>query len=217
MEHYGIFTEEVIHSWCDYGRIMTTLPPEEARSKILTGLGRTVRFNGIMNVPWTVLKHSWMVGVLAEDYAITDRTGRKEQLSARLMGMLHDIGEAIVGDMVWPLKHHGQFKDAYERYYQPLEIAFRNWAGEYAFGIDGFEEKYFESQEYVDRADAFMGEMELYGASAIAEYGFAQYAGSFFRDMPDVDAEAFVKEIEFLKGKLEEVDDKRDSEGHGIS
>ena len=175
MEQKGIFTEEVIHSWSDAGVISTTFGPDEARERILLALDNTIRFNGMMKVPWSVLSHSWMVGVLAEDYAVTARCPEGRQVLAHLMGMLHDLGEAIVGDMVWPLKD-GRFKDVYDGAYLPLERAFRDWAGEYAFGISGFSEKYADVEEFVAKADAFMGNLEMFGASGIADYGFAVYA-----------------------------------------
>lgn len=201
MEHCGIFTEEVICSWLDTGKISTSLDKEDCRDKILTALDQTVRFNGMMNVRWSVLRHSWMVGVLSEDYAITDRAGDNVQLLAHLAGMLHDTGEAIVGDMVWPLKS-GRFKSIYEENYLPLEMAFRNWTGEWVFGIEDFESKYNDMKKYIDKADALMGEIEMFGASAIADYGFASYAKPFFSEMPVINKEKFAFEIELLKKEL---------------
>ena len=199
MEQRGIFTEEVIHSWAETGIISTTFSPDEARERILLALENTIRFNGMMNVPWSVLSHSWMVGVLAEDFAITARCPEERQVSAHLMGMLHDLGEAIVGDMVWPLKA-GRFKDVYDGSYLLLENAFRDWAGEYAFGIPGFPEKYAGVEEFVAKADALMGNLEMFGASGIADYGFAVYAGPFFSQ--SVGRRKFMDGVEFFKERL---------------
>lgn len=205
MGHRGIFTEEVIYSWLDTGKISTSLNKTDCRDRILTALDQTIRFNGMMSIKWSILKHSWMVGVLAEDYAITDMAGDNIQLTAHLMGMLHDAGEAIVGDMVWPLKS-GRFKSVYDENYLPLENAFRNWTGEYVFDIDGFESKFNEVKKYVDKADALMGEIEMFGASIIADYGFAAYARSFFSETPVINKDKFVSEIEFLKNQLKNTD-----------
>lgn len=199
MQGYGIFTEEVIHSWMETGRISTTFSPEEARDRILSSLGRTIRFNGMMKVPVSVLEHSWMVGVLAEDYALTSRMDERSQKEARLMGMMHDVGEAIVGDVVWPLKS-GEFREAYERNYLPLERTFRTWAGGYAFGIEDFGSRYYSMSGFVEMADKFVGDMEMFGASDIADYGFHAYAARMFSEI-DVGAEKFLDAVEYLKSE----------------
>ena len=117
--------------------------------------------------------------MLAQDYAKTAAADDRVQMDARLMGMLHDIGECIVGDVIYPLKS-GAFKHEYDTTMGQLERDFRHWAAEYAFGVKDFGKRMEETSSFVDAADRLMGEMELYGISSVGRYNFGYYGKPMF-------------------------------------
>ena len=200
----GIFTEEVIKSFCDTGKISVSATPDEARDIILLSMENTIRFNGIVKHQWSILQHSWMVGILAADYALTAMEDEKGQACARIAGMMHDMGEVIVGDVVWPLKS-GCFEKGYDELYRPLEKAFCKWAAGYVFGVDAFEEKYRMASKYVEKADEFMGTLEMFGVSKIADYGFSKYANVIFENVLPPSRERFRETIKQMKEILQDV------------
>lgn len=198
----GIFTEEIIDSWRECGVIKTSFSPLEVREKIYLSLHNSIRFNGLVHFKYNVLAHSWMVGMLAHDFAVTGKACQRTQLESHLMGMLHDIGECIVGDVIWPLKT-GLFEEQYNLSYFQLEAAFRNWAGEYAFGIENFSSVYSGLLETVLRADRLAGELELFGVSAIADYQSVPYLGPVLKDIVNmVSIEKFDGMVELLKKEI---------------
>lgn len=59
---------------------------------IARGLSNIARFSGHTQVPYSVSQHSWIVShIVPEEYA--------------LQGLLHDAGEAFLGDVSKPLKN----------------------------------------------------------------------------------------------------------------
>lgn len=69
-------------------------------SDLAHGLARQRRFNGHTLVPWNVANHSRLVGRIATMLADGDI---QCQLAHRL-GVVHDAAEAILGDIITPLK-----------------------------------------------------------------------------------------------------------------
>jgi len=152
-----LLVDEVVSSWHNGGSIETTYSKDEILEAVYRSLAGTNRFNAVTEQRHTVFTHSWYVGILAADLA---PDGMKNL--ARLMGMMHDFGETVVGDFVMPMKS-GAYKEVYEEYYLPLELAFRSFVGEEVLGISGFDARFQSVGEYVDRADSIVGDLELYG------------------------------------------------------
>jgi len=65
---------------------------------LLGGVARICRYQG--HRPWTVLQHLWLCDELVRHEHHPDR----EQAQLRLLVLLHDLHEAVVGDIPSPLK-----------------------------------------------------------------------------------------------------------------
>ena len=176
----GVFTGEVINSWLKDGSIRTSFTPDEAYEAIGSALLNTCRFNGIVKSRYSLLRHSELVGALAHDIALTAGADRRTVLAARIMGMLHDIGECIVGDVIWPLKT-GEFKEKYDEVYGRLEVAFRKEMSSYVFGVD-YDDLERIAGGYVGEADRLAGQIELFGVSGIADYKSCAILGRALED-----------------------------------
>ena len=164
----GVFTGEVINSWLKDGTIRTSFTPDEAYEAIGSALLNMCRFNGIVKQRYSLMTHSELVGALAHDIALTAGADRRTVLAARIMGMLHDIGECIVGDVIWPLKT-GEFKEKYDEIYGGLEAKFRSEMAKYVFNVD-YDGLGSIAGGYVDEADRLAGQIELFGVSGVADY-----------------------------------------------
>ena len=152
-----LLVDEVVESW-EKGGIRTSRSGREVLDTVLRSLDGTARFNATTEKRHSVLVHSWFVGIMAAEFA-------PEALkdTARLMGMVHDFGETVVGDFVMPVKSGRVFGEVYNKYYEPLEAAFRSFVGEKILTINDFDAKFKSVGEYVRRADEYVGELELYG------------------------------------------------------
>ena len=174
------FVDEVIQGW-KKGEISTTRTPDEVLDTVLLSLHNTIRFNGLCRKDYNVLTHSWLVGAMASDIARMNGADALHQTLARFVGMTHDFGEAIVGDMVYPLKR-GEFEGAYENYKQ-LEEAARDFIVKYSLGVGlvGVDKE----REQVERADSFFGMMETLGAAQTDDYICFSYLKPFFDNAVD--------------------------------
>ena len=190
------FVDEVIQGW-KRGKISTARTPDEVLGTVLLSLHNTIRFNGLCRRDYNVLSHSWLVGAMSEDLARINGESDWNATMARFAGMTHDFGEAIVGDMVWPLKT-GEFEEAYKNYEQ-LENAARNFIVEYALGVSCNE---LDKQlQYVKKADSFFGMLETLGASQIDDYLCFQYFKPLFDRAVDCgigNVELFGEELQRL-------------------
>ena len=199
----GMFTEEVINSWVSGGGISSSCSPEEVRTIVLDALHNTIRFNGLCRRRWTVLEHSWLVGSMAQDFAHVAMASERIQLESRLCGLAHDFGEAIVGDIIWPLKH-GKFEKSYNETYLPLEEAFREWSAVQAFGIADYPEMRKRTLEYVDHADRLCGELEMVGVSTAGDFVTGTYIDPMFESVVGTVSEDLIeREIRSLNGRID--------------
>jgi 5'-deoxynucleotidase YfbR-like HD superfamily hydrolase len=152
-----LLVDEVVESW-EKGGIRTSRSGVEVLDTVLRSLDGTARFNATTEKRHSVLVHSWFVGIMAAEFAPDEMKD-----TARLIGMVHDFGETVVGDFVLPVKSGRVFGEVYRRYYEPLEAAFRSFVGEKVLNINDFDAKFKSVWEYVRRADEYVGELELYG------------------------------------------------------
>ena len=166
--------DEIVKSWQANREINFDFTPDELMDIALLSLKNTVRFNGVCYAPYNVLTHSWMVALLASDFAKVAGASESEQLMAQYRGMLHDFGEVVVGDIVYPLKHT-EFEQTY-RPYQELEDAFVAFAS----GRFGVPWKKTESvAQFVSQADNLMGTLETFGVT-INGYSSFSYLKPWF-------------------------------------
>ncbi len=192
-----LLVDEVVSSWHNGGSIETTYSSDEIMEVVYRSISGTARFNAITKKRHTVLVHSWFVGILAADFA---SDGMKDM--ARLMGMMHDFGETIVGDFVMPVKS-GFFKCVYDEHYLPLELAFRTFVGEKVLGIDGFDAKFDSVKECVDKADSLVGDLELYGDVLDMGEGVDGMVSAIFDEMDSsVSVERFDETLRILVEKI---------------
>lgn len=201
-----IFTEEIIHSFEKDGKIESSFPAYKVGEFIANSLSNQIRFNGITdNLPYNIMTHSFLVSMLAYDFALVAGICDSARLAeVELCGLLHDVGETIVGDVIYPLKS-GNFRQPYEKTYLPIEIAFREWVAEKVYGIVDFHRMWNDSERFVNEADVFAGKMELFGISAIAEWHSADCFTSLFCELIDKDflQDDFEEKIDILKKKTE--------------
>jgi 5'-deoxynucleotidase YfbR-like HD superfamily hydrolase len=192
-----LLVDEVVSSWHNGGSIETTYSKDEVMEAVYRSLTGTNRFNAVTEQRHTVFTHSWYVGILAADMAPAELKDL-----ARLMGMVHDFGETVVGDFVMPMKS-GAYKEVYEEYYLPLELAFRSFVGEEVLGISGFDDRFKSVKEHVDRADSIVGDLELYGDVLEMDEETHRLVNTLFDEMEaSVSVEEFDDTLRQLAGKF---------------
>ena len=159
----SLFIEEIIKTYNE-GMIKTSFAKQVVKDIVFTSLTNSNRFNGITKKPYSTMLHSYAVGNLASDFAlIYNNFSKKERNWVKLMGYMHDMGETVVGDVVYPLKT-GQYKDDVEEF-SKIEKAFLYWLGEEIFEIPNFQTKYEKYYPIVKKADEYLGVLELIGIS----------------------------------------------------
>lgn len=164
----ALFVEEIIRNY-EKGKIQSSFSPDKVKEIIFTSLCNTNRFNGITKVPYSTLVHSYAVGKLASDFGLIYYNYDQGQRNwAKLFGFMHDMGEAIIGDIVYPIKT-GKYEKIAEEYFK-IEKAFLLWLGSEIFKIPDFESKYDFYQEVVKKADHYYGVMELIGVSGDCDF-----------------------------------------------
>lgn len=198
-----LMVDEVVESYMDGGRINVS-DIESVLPTVYRSISRMVRFNATTKGVHTVLVHSWLVGVMASEFAVE---GLKD--FAQLAGMMHDFGETVIGDFVMPVKSGKVFGEVYRKYYEPLESAFRSFVGNEVLGIENFDEKYQSVKEYVDEADSIVGELELYEDTLEMDGETLKYARSLFNEMDmSVTVEKFGETLEKIVAGLKKQHDK---------
>ena len=164
----ALFVEEIIRTY-EEGKIHSSFPPEKVKEIIFTSLCNSNRFNGITKVPYSTLVHSYAVGKLASDFGLIYYNYNQSQRNwAKLFGFMHDMGEVIIGDIVYPMKT-GKYEKIAEEYFK-IEKAFLMWIGSEIFKIPEFEKKYEFYQKVVKKADHYYGVMELIGISKDCDF-----------------------------------------------
>lgn len=159
----SLFIEEIIKTYSE-GKIKTSFTKQVVKDIVFTSLANSRRFNGITKKPYSTMQHSYAVGNLASDFAlIYNESNREERNWIKLFGYMHDMGETIVGDVVYPLKN-GKYKDDIEEF-SKIEKAFLYWLGEEIFEIPDFKQKYEKYYSLVKKADEYLGVLELIGIS----------------------------------------------------
>lgn len=171
----ALFVEEIIKTY-EEGKIKSSFPPDKVKEIVFTSLLNSNRFNGITKIPYPTLVHSYAVGKLASDFGLIYHNYNQEQRDwAKLFGFMHDMGEVITGDIVYPMKT-GKFEQVAIEYFK-IEDAFLCWLGEEIFKIKNFKEKYEFYCPVVLKADSYCGVMELIG---ISEDGDSFESANFF-------------------------------------
>lgn len=176
----GLFIEELLDTY-KQGEMKSSFPVDEAKNLIFTSLKNTVRFNGLAIPKYNVLMHSYMVCLLSADlYQIfTDKTNfdTYTKQTVGTMGLFHDVGEIIVGDMVYPVKHGGfiQYGEL-----EKIERAFISYTGNHIFNIPDFDTKYKFAEPFIKQADDMLGVIELIGVSQDSNDFISRH---FFREI----------------------------------
>ena len=159
----SLFIEEINKTYNE-GKIKTSFTNQVVKDIVFTSLANSRRFNGITKKPYSTMQHSYAVGNLASDFAlIYNESNREERNWIKLFGYMHDMGETIVGDVVYPLKN-GKYKDDIEEF-SKIEKSFLYWLGEEIFEIPDFQTKYEKYYPLVKKADEYLGVLELIGIS----------------------------------------------------
>lgn len=192
----GMFVKEVIDGWSKTGEIKTSFNSDDVKTLILQSLKNTARFNGLTTNKYTTMAHSYLVGCLAADLATIEGVTDSIRLNnIQLVGLLHDIGECIIGDMVYPLKK-GVFGNEYKRL-EVLENCFRKWACENIFEIKNFEYISKDAKKFVDNADSSMGIIELIGISTDGDFQMAHFFSRSFSHTDESFNNSFTKMLEY--------------------
>lgn len=158
-----MFVEEIIRTW-QAGKISSSYDKNAIIEMVFKSLHNTARFNGLTRRRYSTMLHSYYVGCLASDFAQINGVSDESTLNkVCLMGLLHDVGECIVGDVIYSLKHDF-FKEECEKLNR-LEEGFRNWFMNDILNIEDSDKWWELSEEYVIRADEMMGVVELLGIS----------------------------------------------------
>ncbi len=178
--------DEIVENWINRNEIVTSRDPVEILDLILMSLKNTIRFNGLCNCKYNVLTHSWLVSQLACDLALAEGFPQRTIDAIEFHGLVHDFGEAIVGDMVYPLKTESFFKESYKKYLD-LEEAFVQFVSKYVFGVK------LSIFEYVLDADKIIGTIEMIGVSKTNDYNCAFYFKPFFDNVMDMRLDDCVK------------------------
>lgn len=152
-----LLVDEVVSSWLKSGCIQTGMAKEDMIETVLASMERMTRHNGTLRHVHSVLEHSLFTGLMAESIA----GGRGLGDTAKLMGLLHDVGEVIVGDFVKPMKTGEPFGMVYQCYFEPLETAFRSYFGKEVLGMEDFDEKWKLVERPVLLADQLGGRLDL--------------------------------------------------------
>lgn len=180
----GMFVEEILDSWIKNRKISTTFDERRVENLIFQSLQNTVRFNGLVENGYTTMQHSYYVGCMARDMAIINSTNDSISLDEiMLCGMLHDIAECIVGDVIFPIK-----QKFFPKLYEPLEELeneFILWSGEHIFEINDFVSIWNKHKDLVKKADLFIGYMELIGISTDGDFCSTKYFSGFFSNSKD--------------------------------
>jgi len=164
-----MFIEEVLSNWKNHGKIFTSFPKERVRELIMQSLRNTVRFNGLTTKRYTTMAHSYLVACMASDLAEIDGIRENDRLDDVVVcGLMHDIGECIIGDIVYPIKNK-LFQKEYQLL-QQIEEDFRIWAGKEIFNIENFTKKWNSYCGYVNKADSIIGLIELLGVSTDGDF-----------------------------------------------
>lgn len=159
----GLFLEEIVNTY-QTGEIKSSFSNEQIKDIVFTSLAQTNRFNGITKVPYCTMTHSFAVGKLAYDYAtIYHNYQQHTKDKIKLFGYMHDMGETIIGDVVYPLKS-GDFKKNVKTF-EDIERAFLIFLGEKVFGIKNFQNEYEYFYPLIKKADDYLGLLELIGIS----------------------------------------------------
>lgn len=161
----SLFVEELLDTY-KQGKMKSSFSKEDIKKLIFTSLKNTVRFNGMTSPVYNVMLHSYYVCLLSADlYQIyTDKTKYDvyTKQTVGTMGLFHDMGEVIVGDVVYPIKHSDFIN--YDKL-EKIEQAFVSYAGNHIFDIPDFDKKYEFAKPYIKQADDMLGVIELIGVS----------------------------------------------------
>lgn len=193
----ALFVEEIIKTY-EEGKIRSSFPSNKIKEIIFTSLCNSNRFNGITKVPYSTLTHSYAVGKLASDFGLIYFDYNQDQRNwAKLFGFMHDMGEVIIGDIVYPMKI-GKYEKIAEEYFK-IETAFLYWLGSEIFKIPEFDKKYEFYHEVVKKADHYYGVMELIGVSEDCDFFESEkfFSGfKLFDNTPPITFFGFKKEFE---------------------
>lgn len=191
-----MFINEVLDSFDEYGKVILS---EEYNSSVvidivITSLYNTNRFNGITKVPYNLIKHSLFVSRFARDLYTIFKETKKEKTywQVGIMGLLHDLGEVIVGDTVYPIKK--RYSLGYEN---GIEKAFIEWFIRNCLELDlCYDDELHDN--YIKRADRKAGLLELLAISKEKVFSLSSYIDeSFLSDAVPSDKESFMNELNF--------------------
>ena len=161
----SLFMEELLDTY-KQGEMKSSFSKDDVKNLIFTSLKNTTRFNGLTSPVYNVMLHSYYVCLLSADlYQIyTNKTNYDvyTKQTVGTMGLFHDMGEVIVGDIVYPIKHSDYIQ--YDKL-EKIEQAFISYAGNHIFDIPDFDKKYEFAKPYIKQADDMLGVIELIGVS----------------------------------------------------
>jgi len=158
-----MFIEEIIESYESTGEIQISSEWDVSsiRDLVFTAIANTNRFNGMTKFPYNLIQHSIFVSNYARDLYLIYKRANKDRLYWKigLCGLVHDLGEVIVGDTIFPIK-----KRVNREYENKIEFAFINWFLRYCYDLDvDLTEDFYKS--YIKEADSTAGILELIGVS----------------------------------------------------
>lgn len=201
-----MFLECIIKSYFDTGKIEieSKFTPERVKDIVFVAMKNTNRFNGLIEKPCSLIEHCFFVSKYAQDlYKIyVDVFDEREYQMVGLLGLIHDLGEVVVGDMVYPLKT----RNFCNMEIQKLEMDFLKWFMDYVYNYK--LEINEELMKYVTKADHHSGVFELIGISLNDDFETKHLFGSlieannkFLKVINNDEIQGYEKRLEFiLKG-----------------
>ena len=162
-----MFIKDVLHSFRDTGKIEFRLPVDEVKDLVYTSMFRINRFNGITKENLNLIDHNMFVSDYAMDLYTVYESGRKDlnYYLVGLMGLTHDLGESIIGDITYSIKKNlAGYKDL-ELIEAEFIRAFMKYCFKFTMPLRG--EIY---DKYVKKADDDAGLLELFGVSKFDKF-----------------------------------------------
>lgn len=196
----NLFVEEMVLNYQKTGKVSSSFQKDKVKELVFLSMKNTNRFNGLTKEPYSLLKHSYFVGKLAWNLAKIKRSSTESDLEriveicihSMVMGFCHDMGESIIGDIVYPIKHN--FMGENYNKLACFEQAVLEYLWNDVFEFGNYKEIREETIAYVWEADSIISDLELIGFSEISDFKLVPCCKGFF-DAESVEYEDCIKSV----------------------
>lgn len=196
----NLFVEEMVLNYQKTGKVSSSFQKDKVKELVFLSMKNTNRFNGLTKEPYSVLKHSYFVGKLAWNLAKIKRSSTESDLErimeicmhSMVMGICHDMGESIIGDIIHPIKRNFMGDDYNKLACFEQAVLEYLWNDVFEFG--NYKEIREETIVSVWEADSIINNLELIGFSETSDFKLVSCCKGFF-DAECVGYEDYIKSV----------------------